>query len=328
MDRGKRRDALTGRFLLLAPFLAFFLQGCIFSYPPAWCEDSEAGGDEVSLTLLIHPPGDWADSVCTPSRASSRHLRMIVYVASPGRRTLQYQLSYPESILSRDTIPLKIPDPVKAGEVKVCVWCDPESENPLAYDVSSPHSVLPLISYGEETDTRMALTGLVEADLTDSPDSATISLPLVSPLGRYRIIASDYPQFLKDTAAERASGVTYTTTLRYVSDIPGAFDITTGETMEPLESVTFSKELPAIEIPGIEIAPVSDWLFVPAEGMDAAVEVSVKDSNGRERSRTTLSFPLRRGVITTLRAPILTTPPPGIRIDSVWNVEETIYLDL
>lgn len=270
-------------------------------------EDSDQEIENVSLTLRLIPPGDWTDSVCSPVRASSRHIRLAVSVDSPGIRTGWSEFSYPTSILSQDTIQLEIPHPVRAGEIHVSVWCDILTDNPLAYDISSPQNVVPLLSYGEENDLRFALTAEAEADLSGVGDSASISVPLVSPLGRYRIIASDYSQFLKATADERAAGETFTTTLRYLDAIPGSFDITTGEAIQPAEGVGFSKPLPVIDIPGIEIAPVSDWIFLPPEGMETEVEISVTDSKGKEWSRTSLSIPMRRGVITTLRAPVLTT---------------------
>ena len=99
-------------------------------------EDSDPEVENVPLTLRVLPPGDWRDSVCSPVRAASRHIRFAVSVDSPGIRTGWSEFSYPTSILSQDTIQLEIPQPVRAGEIHVSVWCDLMNDTPLAYDIS------------------------------------------------------------------------------------------------------------------------------------------------------------------------------------------------
>lgn len=314
------------------------LSGCIHTYPePGRQEDPTL----ASVTIKIKPAYSWGNIFIThsdenqPPSKSPRDpsKRIILEVVREGS-----VMAHLEKVIAPDdeeyesgeaSFNLKIPP----DDYKLAVWCDllePGSSKPFGYDASKLSDIRMLLKHGDSGDGHECLSYLGDLRLKATTIDETIEIPInpTPPVGRFRIVADDYSDFLKQNEEAISMGATYYVEATYQSAIPGAFSVIEDSPMRPTDNVTFSRPLEIITIPGIEMGIASDWLFV-SEGSDThTVSLTLFNSAKAVVSKTVkITFQLERGKVTTIHGNFLSNYISGdFVIDNIWEGEEDIEL--
>lgn len=326
--------------LCLILLTSIFLTGCIHTYPTP---EESIDPTEISVELTIEFADEWSsiqttlsDNASDATRAENWPLRL--YIEIEGHSGVSNHLT--RVIESQEIVEghynFTLPFKLKAEEYTIAVWVDylnPDTSEPLGYDISQPYLIKELLPRGEETEKRMCLTTTTKFDLShlagqwETTDK--INLTLTSPMTRFRLVANDYEDFMAQTEEARKHGEKYYITLRYDSDIPGSFNLPEGLAMDPLSGCEFTTPLIALTIPGIEMAIASDWLFNPPTRHTHTMTVSVFNSAKAIVAQTTdISFPTERGKVTTITGKLLTNfITGGIQINNIWAGEIIIELE-
>ena len=312
--------------------------GCIHTYPSP---EETIDPTEIEMVVVLHFNEEWNDKVYTQtasevSRASAHPRRIYIEITGRSGKPRSYtKIIQPEEI-SDGIYRLELPSKVKADTYSLAVWCDclnPTTLEPVAYDISNPYLIKELVARGEESDRRMCLTGRQEIDLRPRSGkwnvTAETEITLSTPMARFRLVADDYQEFLRQTEDARKKGEKYYVTVNYISDIPGGFSLINGKPMDPVSGARFSGALPILLYPGIEVSIGSDWLFNTSGEYPHTVTVTVFNSAQVMVSRTSgITFPMRCGHITTVKGKLLTNfISGGIQIDNLWAGEIIIELD-
>ena len=279
---------------------------------------------------------NWENLKDEATRASEIPMRLFITLqGNNGTNQKLTKVIYPADITD-DTYRLTLPSKLKAASYSIAIWADcllPESLDPAGYDISDPWLIKELRPRGEESDYRACLTGLRDFTLRNQQGewdtSEEVEISLSSPMGRIRLVADDYQEFLDQTEEARSKGETYRVAVSYESDIPGGFSLPDGQAMDPVSGSGFTTPLPIIVVPGIEMCIASDWLFNPPGRHTHTVTVSVYNSALVMVSQTSgIPVPVERGKITTVTGQILTNfITGGITLDNIWAGEITIEVD-
>ena len=252
---------------------------------------------------------------------------------------------YQEEIKA-STFTLTLPGLFHADKYRLDIWMDylnPTTEEPMGFDISQLSLIKPLMKQGEESDYRQATVYHVEIDLsnlaptevsrpTDSSDPYRTATTYVSPrtaMGRFKLVATDYTEFLQYTEEARRRGERYYVTVDYLSPLPGAFDLYTDAAVMPLDNLSYTSELTIIDMQGMNMPITSDWVFTDADSdLELTLRVSLYNSAQMLMARTdNVTFSVARGKITTVSGAFLTKLiTGGLQIDTRWDDEEFIDL--
>ncbi len=330
--------------IILAFLFWIGLTGCIHTYPSA---EVTVDPTEIDLALLLSFEDEWSDREVyitntdekqgIKSTRGSQYPRRIYLELKEksGKRHPFSKVMLPEE--AHDGLfRLELPFKLKAETYHITVWCDclqPSSLEPAGYDISDINLIKSLVPHGEESDRRICLTASADIDLRHLSgqwnSKEEMTLPLVTPMARFRLIAVDYQDFLQQTEEARRKGERYTITVNYDSDIPAGYSLLDNNAIGPLSGVRFSSALPIITFPGVEMSIGSDWLFNPPGEYMHTITVTVLNSAQVIVSQTSgITFPLERGHVTSVKGKLLTNfITGGIQIDNVWAGEIIIEIN-
>lgn len=322
---------------LLMTAVILSLGGCIHTYPSEELDpDKPTGADpsDLHLELIANVADTWI-------RLTSPRRMTVAATDSKGHRSTGSFIIYKDEIKA-STFNLRLPGLFHADKYTLDIWMDflnPSTELPMGFDTSSLSLIKPLMSLGEESDFRQAYFYHGEIDLSD-PDNTTAGVSADDPyrtvilpvqmrtvMGRYKLVATDYTEFLQYTETARKYGEKYYITIDYLSPVAGAFDLFGNCAMMPLDNSSFTSELAVIDIPGVNFPIASDWLFTDAESeLEVALRISLYNSSQVLMARTdNVSFNVARGQITTVSGAFLTKLiTGGLQIDTNWDDEEFI----
>ncbi len=326
--------------ICLISLILLLLTGCIHTYPTP---EEAINPTEIDVELTVKFAEDWTDihalfseNTSEATRAENWPRRLYMELTgNDGKKESITRVIEPQEILGgvyTFTLPFKL----KAQEYEIALWSDyldPETLQPMGYDISHPDLIRELLPRGEETQRRMCLTAADKLDLTHLAGewNATekVNLTLTLPIARFRLVATDYEEFMAHTEQNRKHGEKYYVSLSYDSEIPGGFSMLEGAAMDPVSGANFSTPLLALTIPGIEMSIASDWLFNPSARHTHTVSVSILNSAKAIVSQTVgINIPTERGKITTVSGKFLTNfITGGIQIDNIWAGEIIIEIE-
>lgn len=326
-------DKLT--FMLLS-LLVLFLQGCIHEYPSGSGDDPT----KVSLSLKINLDMKWdgkkIDFAHESKGVRDPDVRIMALLSSPGLPSIKNQESFQYEPSASTPLLLRIPTPLYPAEYDLHLWCDflhPETGSPIGFDISTLSDIRPLFNHGEVSDSYDARYYAGKLDLREYTGKwdtdAVVTIATVNPIGRFRLVAADYNEFLRLFDKEIRRGEKYSVTIEYQSAIPEAFSLTDCLPIRPAEKVTFTLPLDIIAVPGIELELASDCLFLPPDGMEVNLKTTILNSAKALVAQTSgINFLMQRGCITTLSGRFLTNfISGGLSVDNEWNGEITIDYD-
>lgn len=335
-----RCQSLSIIIVSLALFAAMSLTGCIHTYPTP---EESIDPTEIEVELTVEFADDWSDIHTSLSedandatRAESWPRRLYIELTgNNGAKEKVTRVIEPQEI-SEGHYTFILPFKLRAEEYAIAAWSDylePETLEPMGYDISRPEVIRALLPYGEETQKRLCLTATDRLDLRHLAGKWEVTertnLTLSLPVSRFRLVATDYEDFMAQTEQARRQGEKYYVTLTYDSDIPTAFSLSDNTAMDPTSGIEFTSPILLITVPGIEMSIASDWLFGPPGQCSHTVSISIFNSAKAVVSQTIgISIPTERGKITTVSGKFLTNfITGGIQIDNIWAGEIIIELD-
>lgn len=333
-----RRQILS--IICVTLLTAILLTGCIHTYPTP---EESIDPTEVNVELTVEFAEEWSDIHTSlteddsdATRAENWPRRLYIEITgSNGTKEKVTRVVEPQEIAEgfyTFTLPFKL----KAEDYTISAWSDylePETLKPLGYDILRPEVIRALLSHGEESQKRLCLTATDRLDLRHLAGkwetTEHTNLTLSPPVSRFRLVATDYEDFMAQTEQARRQGEKYYVTLTYDSDIPTAFSMSDNTAMDPTSGIEFTSPILLITIPGIEMSIASDWLFSPPGQCTHTVSISIFNSAKAVVSQTVgIRIPTERGKITTVSGKFLTNfITGGIQIDNIWAGEIIIELD-
>ncbi len=328
------------KVLCLISFTTLLFTGCIHTYPTP---EESINPTEIGVEMTVEFAEDWSNILTSLSENSSDDTRAeswprrlyLELTGGNGKKEKLTRVIEPQEITDGSytfTLPFKL----KAEEYTISLWSDyldPETLQPLGYDISRPELIKELVAHGEETQKRLCLTATDKLNLKhlagkwDVTENVTFTLN--PPVARFRLVATDYEDFMEYTEQSRRQGEKYYVTLSYDSDIPGAFSMSDGIAMEPTKGIEFTTPILSLNIPGIEMSIASDWLFNPPGRHSHTVSIVIFNSAKAIVSQTEgINIPMERGKITTVSGRFLTNfITGGIQIDNIWAGEIIIEIE-
>lgn len=342
-DRGhKASKRLTARIITAVMAAIILLTGgCIHTYPNEELDpDKPTGIDptDLHLQLIVNVADTWV------LLSSPRRVTIAATDHSGHVSTGTFTVYHDE--IKASTFTLALPGLFHADKYRLDIWIDylnPSAEQPMGYDISSLSLIKPLMMQGEESDYRQASVYHGEINLNDLPATAitshgdtsdpyrtaTLHIPMHTAMGRFRLVATDYTEFLQYTEEARRRGERYNVTVDYLSPLPGAFNLYTDAAVMPLDNISCTSELTIIDMPGINMPVASDWIFTdPDSALELTLRVSLYNSSQVLMARTdNVAFNVERGKVTTVSGAFLTKLiTGGLQIDTRWDDEEFIDL--
>ena len=332
----------------IIPFLALFaalLSGCVHDYPTL-TPDGEEGIDptlvevntEVTLDLELVPLEIVTETARSGStKAASDYRRRFIVEARREGKTEERQVTVlDEAEPGNDKLTLPINLRLHAVEYTLVVWTDYVEAGAAAdlyYNTENTEYIACTEPYTGSTDRRDCLYGTAALDLRPYRDEwnakVQVQIEMVRPLAKYEIIATDVKEFLEKTGRQRAQGEAYTVTFTYGFYFPLAFNALSGKPADSQMGVTFTTPLDLPTDGSEECTLGTDYIFVNGAESYVPLNIEIKDADGRTVGLTTgLDVPYRRGHLTTVRGPFLTSRfSPGVGIDPGFD-DEDINIDL
>lgn len=335
---------------LLVIVAAVAMMSCIHTYP-----SPEGGEDptEIAVELSVRLEADWENFGVTvadedifrskdnnPSTRSAMQeswsVRIITVITDKNGRTSTRTRFFEHEEISEDRIVIPLANDLHANIYHIAVWADyldKVTHEPLGYDTGRFPLANEIVRRGTESERRMCLYGSAEVDLSKYKGSWNVvhrsEITLSPPVTRFRLIAEDYEEFLDFTEEARNHNESYFITVTYESEVPLSFNITEGYPMDPEEGCGFTLPFPIINIPGLEMAIASDWLFCPSYPVRHTVSLTVYNSAKVAVAHVAdIRFPVEAGKLTTVRGKFLTNfITGGIHIDNIWGGEIIIELE-
>lgn len=326
--------------------LATTLSGCVHDYP-TMTEDGEEGIDptlvqvntEVTLDLELVPleiVTETARSGTTKAVPDYRR-RFIIEARRDGRAEARQVTVLDEAETGNGeklTLPINLK--LHAVEYTLVVWTDYVEAGAAAdlyYNTENTENIACTAPYTGSTDRRDCLYGTAALDLRQYRNEwnakVQVQIDMVRPLAKYEIIATDVKEFLEKTGRQREQGAVYTVTFTYGFYFPLAFNALTGKPADSQMGVTFTTPLD-VPTDGTETYTLgTDYIFVNGAESYVPLSMEIKDADGKTVSLTTgLDVPYRRGHLTTVRGPFLTSRfNPGVGIDPGFD-DDDIDIDL
>ncbi len=316
--------------------------GCTHTYPSS--SEEPVNPTNISADLVFQFSEKWeyiesavmpeSELTTPPSRSETWPRRLWVELKSNSGRAETLLRKIGPDELTEGSYRLNVS--LRPERYTVTAWSDyldPETSEPLGYNITQPNLIRELRAHGDETESRMCLCANDVLDLSALAgkwDQTTVhSILLEIPVARFRLIADDYSDFLDHTEEARKQGEKYYVELIYDSEIPGGFSIYDSQAMDPVSGCSFSYQLPIITMPGVPVPCASDWLFTPVERYTHTVTLNVYNSAKIMVSQTKgISFPVERGKLTTVTGNFLTGfITGGIQVDNLWSDEISIKIE-
>jgi len=313
------------------------LSGCIHTYPEGE-RGQEPGQTSVEVILQLSMPGDWQKSETRIHSVRSQGKypkRVILEILRDGLPEIRKETTINAEDIDGSSFNATFTLKLERKKYRMLVWCDnmsPPSGEPTTYDATDFGDIH---SIGPEPDATSAFDCQCYSgnlDLTDkdmNEQRLIIPVDMSRPDGRFRIVADDYDLFLKTFEDAISRGETFFFEMKYECSIPGAFNLYNDTPSQPLDNAITSSDLDIITIPGIEMEIASGRMFLPPDGMDITLSITLYNSAKAIISRTTgITFPMHRATVTTVRGNFLTDfISGGISIDTAWDGEIIIDFD-
>lgn len=219
-----------------------------------------------------------------------------------------------------------------ADRYLVMVWTDYVSSGEttdLYYDTSVAGYVTVGIPYCGNNDFRDAFRGRVMLDLTSGPHDVTVAME--RPLGKYRLVATDFDIFLsraeefarshweRSRAGNPLSAPSemppvnlsdYRVEVSYPVYMPHVFDLLNNRPCDSRTGVKFHGSIRRVSQKEAELG--FDYVFVNGKELKVTVKVDIYDPNGTNISSSgAIDLPLIRSGLTTVRGEFLTSKASG-----------------
>ncbi len=221
---------------------------------------------------------------------------------------------------------------VDPGDYNVMVWTDyvPSGQTTdwhyltadfaeITLDATRPHSGC--------DDTRDAFRGVAEASIAEG-ESKEIPVPLVRPMARYRIIATDVREFAETLAKAEADGKgdnattqggaqlptintdDYVIVVRYPGYMTSAFNMFIDHPADSRTGVQYNGQMVQLSDDEMELA--FDYVFTNGTETAVTVAVDLYNTRGDLLARSSnINVPLKRSHLTEVRGAFLTTQASG-----------------
>lgn len=313
------------RFLSISILFALLLLagGCIHTYPDPRKEEDPT---LVETVFVLGFPGDW-EKVEAPRHRASGDGRKRVVLELRGAGSAVMRKEFTAEMDDGDGRTLTIPAPflLEPREYRLAVWCDDSQFS--AYDVADFNDI-PAPGkhfYSHDPSPCYCYSGSFDLSEAAGEWSRSVEVPVAMecPTGRFRIVADDYASFLATFRDGISKGESYSVEISYGSPVAAAFNLNENSPARPVDNVVGSRTLDIITIPGIEMEIASGRLFVPEEGMEITLTLTLYNSAKAVVSRTAgVTLPVHRGKVTTVRGDFLTDfIIGGISVDTAWDGE-------
>lgn len=322
-----------GRITILLCFLIPLLAGCIHTYP-----DPLEGNDPtlLNVSLEISANKEWAATNVYGSKAARDPAHRIIVEILRDYSTVAHKemILPPETDLSQ---PFRLPfsfqlDPRR---YEIAIWCDcldPADNTPSGYDASSLSDIKAMKDPQGWTVHKDCFFHLGILDLREhsreESKSVTVPVSLERPLGGFRLIADDYQEFINVNEGAIRKGESYSVEISIQPGLARGFDLLDRSPLRRKESDKISCPVRITTIPGIEMELASAYPFCGDETVDFTIDVFVFNSAKALISKTQgISFPMRKGALTTIRGRLLTNYiNGGITVDPTWDGEIDIEI--
>lgn len=287
-------------------------------------EDSSANGwqpgDGASMRIIMEIySGEPQDDGSTRSTPSERLLRRVLTVDK-------------DALPPQDTVRISLPD----GEYHILAWADYVYEGTsedLCYRTDSLTAVrTDIVSYPDNTMYRSGAAGRKVFSLRMTKDGDTterINIDMQRPLGRYRVVASDYEDFLRSGGS--LEGMTVEVVYRQYISI--GYNVATDESNAFISSYSFDIRPSEYEYDGIlEASLFGDYLFTSADRETVVIaDFHFSDASGKEISHCEgIEIPLWRNCETVIVGCFLTSAlndGGGVDIDEGFDDEYIVGID-
>lgn len=217
------------------------------------------------------------------------------------------------------------------GEYDLHLWTDyvPEGSSNDHHYVTNELNFVgfnPDYPYTACTDSRDAFYANIN-DIPITEDIQEQAVTLERPLAKYRLIASDYRQYLELVQTEDYPPLEETElTVFYEGFLPSSFNVTTGKPNDAIGGVSYPSCFTLLEEEPDCIQVGSDWVIV---NDDSSVSVTIRLTGKDDKvisEVNNIRIPYRRGHLTTIRGDFLTSGESGgsIHIDTEWAGEYEI----
>ncbi|MBR1706838.1 MAG: FimB/Mfa2 family fimbrial subunit [Bacteroidales bacterium] len=224
-----------------------------------------------------------------------------------------------------------------AGDYQVLVWTDfvDRATGRSSYKTGDFREITLWGAYRGSTDFRDAFRGEVRLDGDDFRQNdmhARVTVEMLRPLAKFRVVATDRENLLAHLAAK--SGVVpasfdvsrYRTRFRYPQFLPDTYDIFQDEAVDSRTGCWFDAPMRELEDGSLEIG--FDYVFVNGEEGKVAVAFDLYDGDGvLLGSQAGIMVPLKRSHVTTVTGEFLTGgKEAGITIDPEFDGTFTVVL--
>lgn len=317
---------------IIAFLLCFCFAGCIHEHPGGI--DSTLVRLDVDLVLNLEWLPYEASSSEARSEKSNTPLRRFIVKLYKENELVLDSVFYSADITSTQTT-LSLSDALKlhAAQYKIMVWMDyvysKEGTN-LCYNTSHFPSITLITPYTAGTDLRRCASVCETIDLRPYcnhwNEQVQIEIPIVCPLAKYQIIATDVERYQQLVAANNYPPLEeLTTTIFYEGFFPNSFNITTGKPNDAITGVSTNSLFSAFTTNEVQIA--TDHVLTSSEDSFVRATMRITDSNGRIITQVSgIRVNYRRNHLTTIRGQFLTAGKTsgGVNIDTEWNGEYII----
>lgn len=308
--------------LLIGPVLS----GCIHTYPD---------GDGVDPTLVqvgteISIDVSWDTENIILTKSNNYDYRLILEFSRNGYPIGRCQHYLSQQDIDNGNVRLIMPFDFHAVKYKVTAWLDcVESvthSNP-AYNTQDLSYISRYDSHICWSEEKICACNSSEFSLQKYKDlwgaKAVIPIKLTTPLGRFKIIATDINEFRQYISKFVENGETYTVCLSFQSRIPSVFNLEKALTSNYLESPEYF-----FEFPDSESEIISAALLVGENDIHATARVLVYNSARVIVSKSpTIQFNIESGKITVLKGKMLTDfYNNSINVNNIWDGEIIIEI--
>lgn len=308
-----------------AALLSIALNSCIHTYPDGEGYDPTLVKAGVEVTVDIN----WETQDIFLTKSEPHDYRLIIEFERNGSVFGRCTHRLSQEKYASGTVKLVMPFDFHAVNYKVTGWIDCLNGESIDshYDAEDLTSIRRADNHISWSDNLECASGNANANLQQYKDNwnakAIIPLVLSSPIGRFRFVATDSPEFRDYISEYVAKGETYHVMLAFSRRVAHVFNAIDNVPSQFLESPEYYFPFPAS---GSEIA--SGALFVGSEVTEASARILVYNSARLIVSKSpVITFPVIRGKVTTISGEMLTDYyTNSINVNNIWDGEIIVEL--
>lgn len=315
--------------------LMLVMVSCIHTFPSTDSVDPTLLEVGVDLSLDI----DWTVIDYPLSKADDskpiNDYRLIIELSRNGSYVGRYEYFMTQKEYERGNIQLKIPFEFRAVGYKASIWLDcvdALTHNSLHYDAKYLSYINRMDHHISWDDEKACVFGTTDINLQAYRDKwgSKVLMPihLKSPMGRFRIIATDMPMFSEYVAESIAKGETYSVCVSFEDNVAQAFNANDGVPVDYLDNPEYYFPLSKSALIADSPEVVSGMLFAGERGSMVSAKVVIYNSARVIVSKSpTITFPVERGKITVVTGDVLTEYYTNtINVNNIWDGEIVIEI--